>query len=228
MRTRRFNVIMRMTAWVATLSIGGLALAAPVAQARQLAERNEAMKPKPIQELGPGLTQSLTPEQWAKVDAQKAKERAKQEASKPAVRVLTDKEMAGLRGRGPLRNKYLLGTLPWQRSLRDANLCTGNLFKSFTDIQVSPAKGAGLALQRTYNSNDDRPGPFGVGWTHAYDIRMEEAQNETQPNEKDYDAASTTTYKDTNFAARGGLFRSQASLPSRRGRAVYAARLPVR
>ena len=165
------------------------------------------MKPKPIHELAPGLTQSLTPEQWAKVDADRAKERAKKEASKPAVRVLSDKEMAALHGRGPLRNKYLLGTLPWQRSLRDANLCTGNLFKSFTDIQVSPAKGAGLALQRTYNSNDDRPGPFGIGWTHAYDIRMEEAQDDPV---KDFDVDPNPdpakAYKDTNFTNRADFF----------------------
>ena len=203
MRTRRTNAIVRMTAWVAMFSTGGLALSAPFAQARQIGERREMMKPKPINELGPGLTQSLTPEQWAKVDAQRAKERAKKEASKPAVRVLSDKEMARLRGRGPLRNKYLLGTLPWQRSLRDANLCTGNLFKSFTDIQVSPAKGAGLALQRTYNSNDDRPGPFGVGWTHAYDIRMEEAQGDPV---KDFDADPSKTYADTNFSNRADFF----------------------
>ena len=30
-------------------------------------------------------------------------------------------------------------------------------------------------LQRTYNSNDERIGPFGVGWTHAYDIHIDEA-----------------------------------------------------
>jgi hypothetical protein len=70
------------------------------------------------------------------------------------------------------RNKYFEGVLPWQRSLRDVNLCNGNLFKSVTDVQVAPAKGAGLAMQRTYNSQDERVGPFGIGWTHAYDIRM--------------------------------------------------------
>ena len=69
--------------------------------------------------------------------------------------------------------------MPWQRSLRDANLCNGNLFKSFADIQVAPAKGAGLAMQRTYNSQDDRIGPFGQGWTHAYDIRTEEENPDT-------------------------------------------------
>lgn len=79
---------------------------------------------------------------------------------------------------GPYRNAYLCGSMPWHRSFHDVNLCTGNLIKSFTDIQVAPARGAGLVLQRTYNSNDDRiDGAFGHGWTHAYDIRMEEASS---------------------------------------------------
>ena len=98
---------------------------------------------------------------------------AEAEAKCPAVRPLTDKETQA-KGRGLYRNKFFAGTLPWHRSLRDANLCNGNLFKSFTDIQAAPAKGAGRALQRNYNSMDDRIGPFGVGWTHAYDIRTEE------------------------------------------------------
>ncbi len=76
---------------------------------------------------------------------------------------------------GPFRNAYLSGTMPWRRTFRDVNLCTGNLMKSFTDIQSAPGHGAGLVLQRTYNSNDDSEGGFGHGWSHAYDIRMEEA-----------------------------------------------------
>ena len=91
------------------------------------------------------------------------------------VRSLSADEMQKVRGRGALRNPYFNGTLPWQRSFHDVNICTGNLFKSFTDMQVAPARGAGLVLQRTYNSNDARVGPFGVGWTHAYDIRVQEA-----------------------------------------------------
>src|SRR5262245_19035917 len=51
------------------------------------------------------------------------------------VRVLSSKEMRAIGGKGPYRNKYFNGVLPWQRSLRDVNLCNGNLFKSFTDIQ---------------------------------------------------------------------------------------------
>ncbi len=91
------------------------------------------------------------------------------------VRPLSASEMARARGRGLYRRPEYCGTLPWQRSLRDVNLCNGNLFKSFTDVQVAPARGAGLVLQRTYNSNDGRIGPFGVGWDHAYDIRIQES-----------------------------------------------------
>lgn len=93
------------------------------------------------------------------------------------VRALSDREMRGVVGRGQYRKPFLCGTMPWHRSFRDVNLCTGNLMKSFTDIQVAPGRGAGLVLQRTYNSNDDRVGPFGHGWTHAYEIRMDDCIN---------------------------------------------------
>lgn len=121
--------------------------------------------------------QALPPEIRAAV------ERREREAAKhrPDVQELSGKEMDALRGAGPYRNRGFSGVLPWQRSLRDVNLCNGNLFKSFTDIQVSPARGAGLAFQRTYNSSDDRVGAFGIGWTHAYDIRIEEAGNNVVP-----------------------------------------------
>jgi hypothetical protein len=118
-------------------------------------------------ELPAGRTDKLTKAQWKQYDAQALKEAI---AKTPDVRPLSKVELEQSFGRGPYRNKYFAGTMPWHRSLRDVNLCNGNLFKSFTDIQVAPAKGAGLAMQRTYNSQDDRIGPFGQGWTHAYDI----------------------------------------------------------
>ena len=201
MRTRRYNRKIRATSWVAMLSIAGMALLTPYAQAQQIHERIEAAKPKPVSELAPGLTQSLTPEQWAKVDAKLAAAAHPHADARP----LSEKEMGRERGRGEGRSKYFAGTLPWHRSLRDVNLCNGNLFKSFTDIQVAPAKGAGLALQRTYNSNDDRVGPFGIGWTHAYDIRVgEEAQDsgDAAGAANDGDAG----YGDQNFAARVDFF----------------------
>jgi RHS repeat-associated protein len=98
-------------------------------------------------------------------------------------RELTAREMRDIYGRGPYRNRYFSGVLPWQRSLRDVNLSNGNLFKSFTDIQVPPARGAGLAWQRSYNSSDDRIGPFGVGWTTPYDIYFAEANPDDKGND---------------------------------------------
>ena len=124
----------------------------------------------------PAKTQTPDAELRAKISA---KEKAA--AQQPDVKELSAAEMSGLRGRGANRQKGFSGVLPWQKSFRDVNLCNGNLFKSFTDIQVSPARGAGLAWQRTYNSNDERVGPFGIGWTHAYDIRIEEDGNNQVP-----------------------------------------------
>lgn len=77
------------------------------------------------------------------------------------------------------RNPYASGIEPWQKSLRDVNLANGNLFKSYTDIKVAAARGAGLVLQRSYNSNDVREGPFGVGWTDSYDMRTKDTTADT-------------------------------------------------
>ena len=147
----------------------------------------------------------------AKIEAKQARADA---AAHPDVRSLSASEMNALRGRGPYRSKYFGGAaLPWQRSFRDANLCNGNLFKSFTDVQVAPAKGAGLVLQRTYNSNDERPGPFGVGWTHAYDIRMDETV-ETDPDTGDEVVTRTDFFGGKHKYARDadGLYSPPAYL----------------
>ncbi len=146
------------------------------ANGQVIKQRNEAMEQARLRrDMKEGRTQTLTPEQREYVE----KRRESAATPQPDVRPLTKTEMHNLKGRGVYRSRYFNETLPWQRSFRDINLSTGNLFKSFTDIQVSPAKGAGLALQRTYNANDERIGPFGIGWTHAYDIRMEEAPGAT-------------------------------------------------
>ena len=65
---------------------------------------------------------------------------------------------------------------------------------TFADLQVSPAKEAGLALQRTYNSQDARPGSFGVGWQHAYDIRMEEENPTTNQTNDTLNVADRTDF----------------------------------
>ena len=161
MRTWRKHWVVRSTTWVLLVCLVCWQIQIPV--------WGRVPSPtKPSSELKAGLTDRLTPAQQKKLERRRA--------TVPDVRALSPSEMAAITGRGPHRNPYLAGApLPWQKSLRDVNLCTGNLFKSYTDIQVQPARGAGLVLQRTYSSNDARVGPFGVGWTHAYDIRMQES-----------------------------------------------------
>lgn len=125
---------------------------------------------------GTGLTQTPDAELRKLMDVRERSEKATAEKKRLDAEPLSPKEMKAIAGRGPNRNPYASGApMPWHRSLRDVNMCNGNLFKSFTDVQVAPGRGAGLVLQRTYNSNDDRVGAFGIGWTHAYDIRIEDA-----------------------------------------------------
>jgi len=180
----RFGWPMRLTALVTGFSTMAFVLSTPLAWAQHIAHYRELLRPRPVAftQLKPGLTQTLSKAQLQALQRQQAArwEQARQKAaSRPAVVPLSWKRMRHIWGRGTsYRNQYFSGTLPWQRSLRDVNLCNGNLFKSFTDIQVAPGRGQGLALQRTYNSDDPTPGPFGVGWMHCYDIRnQDEAPN---------------------------------------------------
>jgi len=163
---RNYRVKRPIAALLATLCL--VLWQAPPAAAFQRSRLDAARRQRP--------TQTPDAEQRAQIDAKR------KAALRPAdVQELSAAEMSVLHGRGAHRNASFNGVLPWQRSLRDVNMCNGNLFKSFTDIQVSPARGAGLAWQRTYNSNDERVGPFGVGWTHAYDIRINEAGSNNVP-----------------------------------------------
>lgn len=54
------------------------------------------------------------------------------------------------------------------------NIANGNLYLSEMDISVK-AKGFNLQILRSYNShNNALNGPFGFGWTHNYNILLEE------------------------------------------------------
>ncbi|MFZ0449299.1 MAG: DUF6531 domain-containing protein, partial [Desulfatiglandaceae bacterium] len=53
------------------------------------------------------------------------------------------------------------------------NIGTGNSFQLETDISIGDP-GTGLSLVRTYNSRSDVLGAFGFGWTHNYDLRLNE------------------------------------------------------
>ncbi|MGA3102645.1 MAG: DUF6531 domain-containing protein [Terracidiphilus sp.] len=165
MKSWRKHWIIRKAAWVVLVTLTAFQVGGPAIAMPELPR-----PPKPPSELKPGLTQTPDAALRGKIEAKEAAVR-----QVPDVRPLSEKEMTCLRGRGAYRNTYFNGSLPWQRSFREVNLCNGNLFKSFTDVKVEASRGAGLVLQRTYNSNDERIGPFGVGWTHAYDIHIDEA-----------------------------------------------------
>ena len=167
-RTWRTLLIFRFLLCFVAASLAWLQVSPAYASGAALARENARQEAWHLAHL-PHVIALASPAQ------QKALQR--KNAPKPIaeVRSLSLSEMKAARGRGIYRHPEYCGTLPWQKSLRDVNLSNGNLFKSFTDVQVAPGRGAGLVLQRTYNSNEGRVGPFGVGWTHAYDIRIQEA-----------------------------------------------------
>ena len=110
-----------------------------------------------------GLTDTPDAALRRKIDAQAAAQ-VKPQAD---VRVLTQREMSGIDGRGPLRNAGFAGTLPWQRSLHDVNLCNGNLLKSFTDLQVAPERW--LYANDMLGQCTSRVPSDGKTWADVYD-----------------------------------------------------------
>ncbi|MDI6591952.1 MAG: DUF6531 domain-containing protein, partial [Patescibacteria group bacterium] len=57
------------------------------------------------------------------------------------------------------------------------NLTTGNFFHTVQDLFI-PGKGLPIQFTRTYNSKSEYQGPFGFGWTHSYNVRLEDKDNE--------------------------------------------------
>lgn len=53
------------------------------------------------------------------------------------------------------------------------DISNGNMFYQAEDLRI-PAPGFPLQVVRTYNSQVNATGPFGVGWTHSYDVSLRE------------------------------------------------------
>jgi RHS repeat-associated protein len=53
------------------------------------------------------------------------------------------------------------------------NTATGNYYYQHTDIRM-PGRGMPVVLSRTYNAQSGQPGPFGIGWTHSYNVSLNE------------------------------------------------------
>jgi len=56
------------------------------------------------------------------------------------------------------------------------NVATGNVYSQYMDMTVA---GTGLPIEiaRTYNSKSNYEGPLGFGWTHSYNIYIEENED---------------------------------------------------
>ncbi|MBI3966183.1 MAG: hypothetical protein HY329_11160, partial [Chloroflexi bacterium] len=54
---------------------------------------------------------------------------------------------------------------------KPVNTLTGSESYTVTDLEI-PGRGGGVAFSRSYNSNDTRVGPLGIGWTHNYAVRL--------------------------------------------------------
>jgi RHS repeat-associated protein len=97
---------------------------------------------------------------------------ARQQALKklPDVRVLRKAEMQHLKGRG--RIPSLAGQAKWDIIDNGVNLRTRNYTYTATDLTLPGAIGIPVSVVRTWNANDDREGPFGIGWSWSLDVRQ--------------------------------------------------------
>ena len=64
--------------------------------------------------------------------------------------------------------------------LDPVNPSTGNLVSAEMDASY-PGAGVTFSFDRTYNSQDERVGPLGKGWIHAYDMALEPPTTPDQP-----------------------------------------------
>lgn len=96
--------------------------------------------------------------------------RAQQKPIPPDVRVLRKGEMLALKGRG--RIPSLAGQAKWDIIDNGVNLRTRNYTYTATDLTLPGAIGIPVSVVRTWNANDDREGPFGIGWSWSLDVRQ--------------------------------------------------------
>ncbi|MCK4365664.1 MAG: hypothetical protein KAW45_06410 [Thermoplasmatales archaeon] len=70
----------------------------------------------------------------------------------------------------------------------DVNIANGNLIFTRTDLEIDAridlpyfvrCRTCGISIERTYNSQSVEDSPFGIGWTHNYNVHLQEAPDET-------------------------------------------------
>ena len=109
-------------------------------------------------------------------------------------------------GKPPRDNQNKAGEPEQQENIAaedPINLTTGNVYSIEQDLFI-PGKGLPVQFLRTYNSQVDYQGPLGFGWTHSYNIYLEEQDN-GNIEERDEDGTLLTFVKNDD-----GSYKSPA------------------
>ncbi|MBU1737104.1 MAG: chitobiase/beta-hexosaminidase C-terminal domain-containing protein [Proteobacteria bacterium] len=88
------------------------------------------------------------------------------------------------------------------------NTATGNYVYANADLQI-PGRGVPFSFVRAYNSQDGTDGPFGIGWTHSYNVHLAvSADNEVTVRLGDGKAETWTPDGSGGYTPRYGVFSS--------------------
>ncbi|MFH1318204.1 MAG: DUF6531 domain-containing protein, partial [Candidatus Omnitrophota bacterium] len=91
-----------------------------------------------------------------------------------------------------------------QDDLNDAaepvNIVTGNMYTTTQDLFI-PSRGIPFDFNRTYNSHKNYVGPIGYGWTHSYNILLEDLETEVKIMMGDGRGIYFTKETDNTFTA---------------------------
>jgi RHS repeat-associated protein len=77
----------------------------------------------------------------------------------------------------PFGDPNLFG--PRSTTADPVSMVSGNNYLAETDLSI-PTNGPPLRLSRSYNSQSDRSGALGFGWTHAFEMRIEPPRDKQQ------------------------------------------------
>jgi len=89
------------------------------------------------------------------------------------------------------------------------NLTTGNYAYESVDLSL-PSRGIPIEFKRFYNNQDDYDGPFGIGWSHSYNIFLIEANEDgvSYVIRRNPDGRKDRFIKnaDSSYTAQAGIF----------------------
>src|SRR5207245_9144605 len=111
----------------------------------------------------------------------------------------------GIGGTGTTTNQQL----PVSEPVSTGN---GNYFYQRTDL-VIPGRGLPLIFQRSYNTLDNYLGPFGVNWTHSYNIVLNQQVTGTIVIKWGDGHGETFTLSGGAYVPQAGVFNTLTKNP---------------